>query len=290
MPTRSSPTHVTPRRAGTRCCSTSSCVRSPRRASSRARIVPAPSRTWVRGPLRGPCCCASRACRPPPPPWLVRSPCWARARSYGRWPSWPGSPSRRPPTRPARSPRAEILRPDPPLGFVHPLVRDAVYLELSPGERELQPCARGGALGSSRRPARADRRPPPRRAGGGGAVGGGDAAGGRRLGARARGWRERDPVSPARAGGAARPRAARARSTRDLGLAEVQYVGHDAPCHLAAAYEALADPRAKRRGRDAAGLGADLHPSSGRGASGGGRRWRRCCTARRRICARGSRR
>ena len=34
--------------------------------------------------------------------------------------------------------RAEILRPEPPLGFVHPLVRDAVYHELSPAERELQ--------------------------------------------------------------------------------------------------------------------------------------------------------
>jgi tetratricopeptide (TPR) repeat protein len=34
--------------------------------------------------------------------------------------------------------RAEILRPDPPLAFVHPLVRDAVYHELSPAERELQ--------------------------------------------------------------------------------------------------------------------------------------------------------
>lgn len=33
--------------------------------------------------------------------------------------------------------RAEILRPDPPLGFVHPLVRDAVYHELSPAQREL---------------------------------------------------------------------------------------------------------------------------------------------------------
>ena len=33
--------------------------------------------------------------------------------------------------------RAEILRPDPPLGFVHPLVRDAVYRELPPGERGL---------------------------------------------------------------------------------------------------------------------------------------------------------
>ena len=34
--------------------------------------------------------------------------------------------------------RAEIVRPETPLGFVHPLVRDAVYHELSPGERELQ--------------------------------------------------------------------------------------------------------------------------------------------------------
>jgi DNA-binding CsgD family transcriptional regulator len=34
--------------------------------------------------------------------------------------------------------RAEILRPEPPLGFVHPLVRDAVYHELPPAERELE--------------------------------------------------------------------------------------------------------------------------------------------------------
>jgi DNA-binding SARP family transcriptional activator/DNA-binding CsgD family transcriptional regulator len=34
--------------------------------------------------------------------------------------------------------RADILRAETPLGFVHPLVRDAVYSELSPGERELQ--------------------------------------------------------------------------------------------------------------------------------------------------------
>jgi DNA-binding NarL/FixJ family response regulator len=33
--------------------------------------------------------------------------------------------------------RAEILRAEPPLGFVHPLVRDAVYHELSPAHREL---------------------------------------------------------------------------------------------------------------------------------------------------------
>jgi DNA-binding CsgD family transcriptional regulator len=34
--------------------------------------------------------------------------------------------------------RAEILRAEPPLAFVHPLVRDAVYHELSAGEREVQ--------------------------------------------------------------------------------------------------------------------------------------------------------
>jgi DNA-binding NarL/FixJ family response regulator len=34
--------------------------------------------------------------------------------------------------------RSEILRPEPPIGFVHPLVRDAVYHELPPGERDLQ--------------------------------------------------------------------------------------------------------------------------------------------------------
>jgi DNA-binding CsgD family transcriptional regulator len=33
--------------------------------------------------------------------------------------------------------RAEILRADPPLGFVHTLVRDAVYYDLAPAEREL---------------------------------------------------------------------------------------------------------------------------------------------------------
>ena len=33
--------------------------------------------------------------------------------------------------------RAEILRPEPPLAFVHPLVQAAVYRDLAPGEREL---------------------------------------------------------------------------------------------------------------------------------------------------------
>ncbi|MDT7545783.1 MAG: hypothetical protein QOE99_1893, partial [Actinomycetota bacterium] len=34
--------------------------------------------------------------------------------------------------------RAEVVRDELPLGFVHPLVRDAVYRDVPPGERELQ--------------------------------------------------------------------------------------------------------------------------------------------------------
>jgi DNA-binding CsgD family transcriptional regulator len=34
--------------------------------------------------------------------------------------------------------RAEIIRPEPPLGFVHPLVQAAIYHDLAPGERQLR--------------------------------------------------------------------------------------------------------------------------------------------------------
>ncbi len=49
--------------------------------------------------------------------------------------------------------RAEILRPEPPLGFVHPLVRDAVYDELSPIERETRHLRTAGLLREAGRPA-----------------------------------------------------------------------------------------------------------------------------------------
>lgn len=42
--------------------------------------------------------------------------------------------------------RAEILRPEPPPGFVHPLVRDAVYTGLPLGERELLHFRAAGVL------------------------------------------------------------------------------------------------------------------------------------------------
>jgi DNA-binding CsgD family transcriptional regulator len=42
--------------------------------------------------------------------------------------------------------RAEILRPEPPLGFVHPVVGAAVYRDVPPGERELQHGRAAGLL------------------------------------------------------------------------------------------------------------------------------------------------
>ena len=45
--------------------------------------------------------------------------------------------------------RAEILRPEPPPGFVHPLVRDAVYQGLPLGERELLHARAAGVLRQS---------------------------------------------------------------------------------------------------------------------------------------------
>jgi DNA-binding CsgD family transcriptional regulator len=49
--------------------------------------------------------------------------------------------------------RAEILRPEPRLGFVHPLVRDAVYHELSPAHRALMHARAAAVLRESGAPA-----------------------------------------------------------------------------------------------------------------------------------------
>ena len=49
--------------------------------------------------------------------------------------------------------RAEILRPEPPLGFVHPLIRDAVYQELSSLEREVRHAHAAQLLHAAGRPA-----------------------------------------------------------------------------------------------------------------------------------------
>ncbi len=139
---------------------------------------------------------------------------------------------------------SEILHPDPPLGFVHPLVRDAVYLELSPGERELQharaaellrtggapaeqvaahlllaPGAEGAWVAETLRAAAA-------------------AATSRGAGESSIPYLSRtldEPLDPDE----------RAQVLRDLGEAEVQHVGPLATEHLAQAYDALTDPRAR---------------------------------------------
>ena len=54
--------------------------------------------------------------------------------------------------------RAEILRADEPLGFVHPLVRDAVYGELPAARRGLEHARAARLLAELGAVARADRR------------------------------------------------------------------------------------------------------------------------------------
>ena len=49
--------------------------------------------------------------------------------------------------------QAEILRAEPPLGFVHPLVAGAVYHSLAPGERELRHADAAGLLMAEQAPA-----------------------------------------------------------------------------------------------------------------------------------------
>jgi DNA-binding CsgD family transcriptional regulator len=49
--------------------------------------------------------------------------------------------------------QAEILRPSQPLGFVHPLIRAAIYQEIPPGERELSHAAAARLLADAGAPA-----------------------------------------------------------------------------------------------------------------------------------------
>ncbi len=56
--------------------------------------------------------------------------------------------------------RAEILRDEDPVGFVHPLVRDAVYRAVPSAERALAHERAGAAAAAARRVGRAGRRAP----------------------------------------------------------------------------------------------------------------------------------
>ena len=162
--------------------------------------------------------------------------------------------------------RAEILRPDPPLGFVHPLVRDAVYRELPPGERALLH-ERAAALlrdaGAPPEQVAVQLLEAPRR----GAAWVVDALVAAGATAMRRGAADsavallrralEEPPAPAR----------RAEVLLGLGTAEALTSGPAAADHLQEAYELIEEPVAARPGRGRARARADLH----RPLAGGGR-------------------
>ena len=155
--------------------------------------------------------------------------------------------------------RTEILRPEPPLGFVHALVRDAVYREMPHGERALwhERAVRVlQALGAPAEPGR-----------GAAAV---RAARGRtppsprccttRAAPRSRAARRTAPsgCSPAR-WPSRRPRSGAPAVLLDLGLSEMLVDGPAAVGHLRAAYEAIPDPVARAQIAIAAHADAHFH-------------------------------
>ena len=187
--------------------------------------------------------------------------------------------------------RAEILRPEPPPGFVHPLVRDAVYHGLPLGERELlhaRAAERPARLGASLDQVAGQlmHTPAPRRRGGRAA-----AARGRQRGAGAAArsttpsatcsarWTSRAPADDPRRSCCSTSARSR-RSSR----------GPEAAEHLREAYEGLTDVAAADPRRQRARARAAVHHLAGRGrrgrargrrraAAGAGRRGARRCEA-----------
>jgi DNA-binding CsgD family transcriptional regulator len=137
--------------------------------------------------------------------------------------------------------RAEILRREAPIAFVHALVRDAVYQELPLGERELQHERAARVLldgGAPPEQVAAHLLTAPRR-------GQEWVAEQLREAGRAavtRGAPESGVAHLRRALAEPAPAAWRPELMRDLGLAEVLTDGHGAVEHLTEAYETLADP------------------------------------------------
>jgi DNA-binding CsgD family transcriptional regulator len=137
--------------------------------------------------------------------------------------------------------RADILDRDPPLRFVHPLVRDAVYEELSPAERQLEHARAAALLRDAGAPedevATQLLNTPPRgsdwvaallvRAG---------------LAARHKSAADSAVAYLRRALAEPPPAGQRAQVLTDLGLTETATDGQQAIEHLSAAYAAAADP------------------------------------------------
>jgi DNA-binding CsgD family transcriptional regulator len=151
--------------------------------------------------------------------------------------------------------RAEILRQEPPLGFVHPLVRDAVYLELTAVERELEHARAAQLLQRGGAPAElvAAHLLYTARSGSAWAADVLEEAG--RSGAR-RGAAETSVAFLTRALEEPLDQGRRAQVLFDLGHAELHTQGQNATRHLREAYDTLADPR--RRAQTAASLARAL--------------------------------
>ncbi len=148
--------------------------------------------------------------------------------------------------------RAEILRPEPPPAFVHPLVRDAVYLGLSLGERELLHSRAAQVLrrtGASLDQVAGQLMHTPRRA---------DPDVARVLqeagmAAQARGAVDNAVGYLRRALEEPPPADLRPRLLLDLGEVEALTRGPDGARHLRAAYEGLTDPVLRVRAANALG-------------------------------------
>jgi DNA-binding NarL/FixJ family response regulator len=139
--------------------------------------------------------------------------------------------------------RAEILRPEPPLGFVHPLIRDAVYHDLQPGERELRHARAAEVLAATATPEQVATHllQVPRR---------GDTWVVERLHsaatAAARRGAPESAVTYLERALEEPPRADRRPALQlELGLHQVLIDGWSAAAHLRAAYASLEDPLAK---------------------------------------------
>ncbi|MDA0168287.1 AAA family ATPase [Solirubrobacter taibaiensis] len=148
--------------------------------------------------------------------------------------------------------RAEILRPEPPPGFVHPLVRDAVYTGLPLGERELLHARAAGVL--------RERGAPLDQVAGQLMLtpGRGDAAVARLLheagnAAMSRGAVDSSVGYMQRALEEPPARDDRSRLLLDLGEAEALTRGPDSALHLREAYEGLTDVQLKIRAANALG-------------------------------------
>ena len=225
--------------------------RAARRGQRRHR---ARDRARARSPA--PCSSASPASRPRRSPSRARSRCSARARACPRVAALAEVDEAALARAAAVLARTEILRPEPPLGFVHALVRDAVYRELPHGERALwhERAVRVlQALGAPANQVAAQLLSVPPK---------GDAAVAALLhdagrAAFARGAPDSAVGLLARALAEPPPEERRPAILLDLGLSEMLVDGSAAVEHMRAAYAAIADPRGP--GADGDAVHADPH-------------------------------